>query len=167
MLADADGNIASLQLSNTRYDVRYPDHSGILYHTNHYQTPKMQEVEISPDAIYSDTAPEQMRGRNVLESALRREQRYEELLNKEGEFSFSELHHIGCDHGEEEDEGKNLPLTWSCSPCPDNGLVLSSPPSEDKDDEDTEEGKIHFIFACSTASCQLSSAHNCNIGFRQ
>src|SRR5437773_9450288 len=58
MLADASGDIASLELSNTRSQLRLPsDASDVLFHTNAFFTEKMKEVELAANAYYTDLAP--------------------------------------------------------------------------------------------------------------
>ncbi len=100
MLADATGDIASLELSNTRSEVRRPTaDEDLLYHTNHFQTAAMREVEVSPQAIFSTRAPSVLRGRRVLESAEFRFNRLEHLFAVHRAFDGDELARLMGDHG--------------------------------------------------------------------
>ena len=100
MLADAEGDLVSLELSNTRHAIRRP-HNGddALFHTNHFRTPEMREVEVSPEAIFGKNAPTALRGIRVLESAEVRWGRFEHLLDAGRRFGPDELADLMSDHG--------------------------------------------------------------------
>src|SRR4051794_27909130 len=69
MLANAGGDIASLELSNTRSAVRRPaEGEDILFHTNAYQCGPTREIEVPETAVYDGRAPRALRGQRVLES---------------------------------------------------------------------------------------------------
>ena len=57
MLADADGDIASMELSNTRTEVRRPiAGEDALFHSNAFFTESMQSVQVDPDIRYTQSA---------------------------------------------------------------------------------------------------------------
>lgn len=99
MLADAEGDIVSLELSSSRSEIRRPA-AGIdlLHHTNHFQSSKTREVEVSPEAVFIDKAPRPLRGRRVLDSALRRTARFEELVVNRVAYSPEDLTTLMSDH---------------------------------------------------------------------
>lgn len=68
MLADAAGEVTSLELSNSRVQARVAD-QGFVFHTNRLQCGSMAPLEIVPDAHYDHRAPGLLRGRRVHESA--------------------------------------------------------------------------------------------------
>jgi predicted choloylglycine hydrolase len=103
MLADAEGDLASLELSNTHSALRRPvSGEDYLFHTNHFQTPAMREVEVPPQAVFSNKAPAAIRGHRVLESAEHRSRRFEHLLAEHRPLSPDDLADLMGDHGEEE-----------------------------------------------------------------
>jgi len=100
MLADADGDLASLELSNTQSALRRPENGDdAIFHTNHFRTPQMREVEVSPEAIFGRNAPLALRGQRVLESAEARWKRFEHLLAADQRFGPDELADLMSDHG--------------------------------------------------------------------
>ena len=100
MLADAGGDIASLELSNTRNQVRRPSGgaSDVLFHTNAFFTKKMQEVELAANAVYTDRAPLPLRGRRIHESANVRDLRFKQLLHGDEPLDADQLSSIMADH---------------------------------------------------------------------
>ena len=99
MMADADGDIASFELSNTRSQVRRPKGEGdVLFHTNAFFNRTMQSVEVPQDALYTNLAPPSLRGRRVHESANVRDLRFKELLNRDEPLSPDQLARIMADH---------------------------------------------------------------------
>ena len=100
MLADATGDLLSLELSNTRHAIRRPlNGDDALFHTNLFRTPEMREVEVSPEAIFGQNAPTAIRGLRVLESAEVRWNRFEQLLEADQKFGPDELADLMSDHG--------------------------------------------------------------------
>ena len=100
MLADATGDIASLELSNTRSQLRRPapgEH--LLFHTNEFISAEMRSVEVSHQAVFTHRAHPAMRGRRVLESAERRGRRLGELLRGFHALADDDLTAILGDHG--------------------------------------------------------------------
>jgi hypothetical protein len=100
MLADADGDIASLEIGNTRTRVRRPPPGeDLLFHTNRFWTPEMRAVEPPEDAVFTGAAPGSMRGRRLHESAGNRDARLKSLLVKSGPLDEEGLRRVMADHG--------------------------------------------------------------------
>jgi hypothetical protein len=108
MLADRQGKMASLELSPTQVGVRFPaDEEGYLYHTNKFQCPQTKAVEVAEDAEFNQRAPKALRGHRVLESSLKRNARFAELLSEEGPFSREDVEAIMADHGADGQPSEN------------------------------------------------------------
>jgi hypothetical protein len=100
MLADAAGDLASLELSSTRSSLRRPAaDEELIFHTNVFTSDELQAVEISRDAVYTKRAPRALVGERVLESPERRADRFGELLQDPAPLGPSELTAIMADHG--------------------------------------------------------------------
>ncbi|MFO0964937.1 MAG: C45 family peptidase [Gemmataceae bacterium] len=100
MLADAGGDIASLELSTTRSFLRRPPPGeDCLFHTNDFSAPMMREVQVPDDAVYSAAAPAPLRGRRVHRSSELRNRRFRELLAASGPLDADGLAAIMADHG--------------------------------------------------------------------
>jgi hypothetical protein len=100
MLADGTGDIASLELSNTRSAVRQPvEGEEVLFHTNAYHCGPTREIEVPEDAAYNEHAPKALRGQNVLDSSRRRDQRFAELLSGGRALGLEEVASLMADHG--------------------------------------------------------------------
>jgi len=100
MLADAAGDVASLELSNTRSRLRRPDEGcDLLFHTNAFFCKVMREVEVGEQTVYGPDAPAAVRGVRVLDSPRRRDERIAELTARVGTFSPEELAALMADHG--------------------------------------------------------------------
>jgi Acyl-coenzyme A:6-aminopenicillanic acid acyl-transferase len=101
MLADAGGDVASLELSCTRSAVRRPEPGeDRLFHTNLLHCAEMKAVEISPTARHTQRAPRALRGVRLHESSERRNDRFRNLLFERDRLSTDDLHAIMSDHGE-------------------------------------------------------------------
>jgi hypothetical protein len=100
MLADAAGDIASLELSNTRSQLRRPSSTApdLLFHTNAFFTEKMHAVELEASAVYTDRAPLELRGCSIHESAKVRDLRFKELLEGGEPLDADDLLRIMSDH---------------------------------------------------------------------
>jgi len=99
MLADASGDIASLELSNTRSEIRRPaSGSDVLFHTNSFVNETMGSVEFPLNARYTEKAPPTLRGRRVHESSEVRNRRFERLLRGSEAFTPAQLQTIMADH---------------------------------------------------------------------
>ncbi len=100
MLADADGDIASLELSRTRSHLRRPAAGeDVLFHTNMFAGACMQGVQIPQAAVYTDNAPTPLRGRPVHQSSRARSQRFAQLLEGSASLSADDLAALMADHG--------------------------------------------------------------------
>jgi hypothetical protein len=100
MLADAEGDIASLEVSATRTCLRRPDAGGdVLFHTNCYSTDEMRNVEVDADAVFTDDAPTPLRGQKVLVSSESRNRRFTELFDARQMFDADDVAALMSDHG--------------------------------------------------------------------
>ncbi len=100
MLADAAGDIASVELSNTRSAVRRPpEGEDVLFHTNHFFCPEMLDVDVPRSSVFTAKAPDALVGRRVLESSEKRAERLAELLPQVARFGVEELDRVMSDHG--------------------------------------------------------------------
>lgn len=100
MLADEAGDIASVELSNTRSAVRRPaEGEDVLFHTNHFSTPSMLDVDVPRSAVFTEKAPDALVGLRVLESSGKRAARLAELLPQIERFGQAELERVMSDHG--------------------------------------------------------------------
>lgn len=106
MIADANGDVAGLELSAGNSGIRRPDGDRIA-HTNHYHLPHMVAIDIPHEACYSDKMPEQLRGLRVRESSELRYERLARLLSETTSFSEEALIRIMSDHGEKGDPNDN------------------------------------------------------------
>lgn len=111
MIADAEGDMAAVELSSAHGDVRRAG-SGedVLFHTNSYGTETMQRVEAPANAFYSQRVPRPLRGRRVLESSDRRDERFAALLSGDEAFDGESLQRLMADHGP---DGAGS----ACTPC--------------------------------------------------
>ncbi len=108
MMADASGDIASLELSSTRCRLRRPaSGEDILFHTNAFSTTEMREVQVPWDSVFTDRAPVNLRGTRLHESAELRDARLLELLNRPGTYGPDELAALMADHGPNDEPGEN------------------------------------------------------------
>jgi hypothetical protein len=100
MLVDGTGEIASLELSNTRSAVRRPGPGEeVLFHTNAYHCGATREIEVSEAARYNDRAPRALRGQMVLDSSRRRDERFAELLRGGTVLGLDDIAALMADHG--------------------------------------------------------------------
>ena len=100
MLADASGDLASVELSNTRAGVRRPaaGEDWLLF-TNVCFCPETCPVQVSASAVWSNKAPLPLRGGPVLQPHTERCRRIQDLLLKQGSVGRDELAAIMADHG--------------------------------------------------------------------
>lgn len=111
MLADADGDIASLELTSTRSNLRRPTgDEDALYHTNAYTSPHTREVQVPWDAVYTQSAPAPLRGRRLHQSSEMRDLRFKQLLEMTEIMDENGLAAIMADHGPDGRPG-------DCTPC--------------------------------------------------
>ena len=100
MLADAGGEIGSLELSSGRCRLRRPaEGEDLLFHSNAFADPHLREVQIADDAVYTDAAPTALRGRPLHQSSGRRDARFRELLAGDEAFDADGLNAVMADHG--------------------------------------------------------------------
>jgi len=100
MLADASGDLASVELSNTRAGVRRPAAGADwLLFTNVCACPETCAVQVSESAAYSDKVPLPLRGGSVLQPHAKRARRIEELVRSQSSIGPDELAAIMADHG--------------------------------------------------------------------
>lgn len=66
LLAHESGEIYSVEVSARQFDILYA-HDGYMVHTNHYLSPRMQEVEKNPEELLSSRV-RYFRARRLLES---------------------------------------------------------------------------------------------------
>jgi predicted choloylglycine hydrolase len=98
MLADASGDIASLELTGTQASLRRPEAgSDMVFHTNRFCSPEMRKVEVQDQAVF--TKPADVRGLRVHESGDRRHARLETLLVGKEPLTGDQLLTIMGDHG--------------------------------------------------------------------
>lgn len=98
MLADADGDVASLELSAHNSHLRRPD-DDVVHHSNAYQSLRMQEFELPRNAVYTDNAPAALQGVPIYESAELRDKRMDAMLREAGPLDSKSLHQLMADHG--------------------------------------------------------------------
>jgi predicted choloylglycine hydrolase len=111
MLADEKGALASLELSSTKSAYRHS--TDFLFHTNHYFTEDLREVEVSRDAVFSDNSPQALKGKCVLESPLKRATRLGQLLQEHDKFSLDIMSKIMADHESNDKPSENTICTHS------------------------------------------------------
>ena len=100
MLADASGDVASVELSNTRSGVRLPAAGADwLLFTNVCHCPETCAVQVAESATYSDRAPLPLRRQSVLQPHAIRARRIEELLRRQSSLGPAELAAVMADHG--------------------------------------------------------------------
>ncbi len=100
MLADASGDLASVELANTRAGVRRPaPGEDWLLFTNVCLCPETGPVQVSESAAYSERAPVALRGGSVLKPHADRCRRIQELFLNQGSAGPDELAAIMADHG--------------------------------------------------------------------
>ena len=122
MLGYANGDIASLELSSTRDQLRRPaDGEDELHHTNAFSSPHMQEVQVPRDAVYTNDAPIPLRGRRLHQSSELRDQRFRQLLAEVDVLDASLLGAIMADHGPDGTPGDYTPCVhgsyWFTTAC--------------------------------------------------
>jgi hypothetical protein len=101
MLADTTGDIASMEVSNTRTEIRRPPAGAdVISHANCFRTDAMQGVQLPMDTVYTDRAPTPLRGRTLHNSSNLRDARFAELLDGDRALNVDDLSRIMGDHGE-------------------------------------------------------------------
>jgi hypothetical protein len=122
MMADASGDIASLEISSTRSYLRRPaPGEDALFHSNLLSSDCMREIECPLDTVYTKGAPVALRGQRLHESAERRDRRYAQLLAQKEVFGEEDLAVLMGDHGEDGVPGRCTPCVhsdyWNTTAC--------------------------------------------------
>jgi len=108
MIADADDNIKTVEISHNYAAVRSPI-DGQIINTNHYHTPEMQQHEVPHNAIFTGNVPKEFLGTRVHESSEQRFKRAQELLNNEAFVDEPVIATLLSDHGKD-NKPSNLTL---------------------------------------------------------
>jgi hypothetical protein len=122
MLADADGDIAALELSRTRSQLRRPlPGEDCCFHTNAFQTPEMKVVEAPPDTVLDDRAPRALQGQRLHEWSECRDARLEQLLAGSQPLGLDDLARVMADHGADGQPSAFTPCVhsdyWNTTTC--------------------------------------------------
>jgi Acyl-coenzyme A:6-aminopenicillanic acid acyl-transferase len=100
MIADAQGDVGSLEVSNTRCRLRRPaEGADVLAHTNAFRCPDMCAIEVPSHAVFTKHAPASLRGTRLHQSAELRDERFAQLLQASTPFGPDELATLMADHG--------------------------------------------------------------------
>jgi hypothetical protein len=100
MLADASGDLACLELSNTRSAIRRPaPGEDFLAFTNVCQCPETVAVQVPGDSVFSEHVPPVLRGKPVLAWHEGRARRIEALVRARASLGPDDLAEIMADHG--------------------------------------------------------------------
>ena len=100
LLADASGDLASLELTNTRSALRRPPPGqDWLVFTNVCRCPETCAVQVPDSARYSDRVPRALRGQPVLGWHAERAARLEQLVQAQKPIDPEALAAIMSDHG--------------------------------------------------------------------
>jgi hypothetical protein len=100
MLADASGDIASLELSPRRMDIRRPKpQQDRLVHTNVCVGTQTRALQVPDSEVFSDRVPLALRGKPVLQWHADRARRIEQRLGTFQKLGPAELEQILSDHG--------------------------------------------------------------------
>ncbi len=101
MIADASGDVASLELSGTLVAVRQPPAGeDALVHTNLLATEALRAVEVPREAVYAERNVAALRGARVHRSAEQRQAALERrLAERAGPLGAADLLALFSDHG--------------------------------------------------------------------
>lgn len=122
MLADAAGDIASLELSNTLSTLRRPKAGQEwLVFTNVFNCPETCALQVADTAVYSSGAPLPLRGKPVLQWHAERACRLEEILQARSPRGPVELAAVMADHGANNQPDGSSPCVhtdyWRTTAC--------------------------------------------------
>jgi isopenicillin-N N-acyltransferase like protein len=98
IVCDAQGDLRALEITNSMIEERRPV-NGVLFHTNHYLTPRAASVDVPPNAYYSDRTVKALRGHRCRESSEARFDRCRALFDNVGKATRQDLISIFSDHG--------------------------------------------------------------------
>ncbi len=100
MLADAGGDIGSLELSSRRCELRRPaPGEDAICHANSFASEALRGVQVTDDAVFTNRAPAVLRGRRLHESSEQRGGRLKHLLEGVSPLNEDDLSRIMADHG--------------------------------------------------------------------
>ncbi|MGQ9475947.1 MAG: C45 family autoproteolytic acyltransferase/hydrolase [Actinomycetota bacterium] len=99
LVADAEGDMATVELSPNFSGVRRPE-NGVLINTNHYRCREMISYDVPRNAFYTSRNVRALRGVRVHESSEMRYARVEQLFSEVEAFSLRDLLQVFSDHGE-------------------------------------------------------------------
>lgn len=100
MIADAKGNIKTVEISHNHSAIRTPIDDQII-NTNHYHTQEMQKHEIPRNAVFFGNVPKEFLGERVHESSEQRLRRAQKLLEDKAKTGEKKIATILRDHGRE------------------------------------------------------------------
>jgi len=100
MIADAEGNIETVEITPNHSATRKPT-DGQIINTNHYHTTEMQEYEIPHNAVYFGKVPKGLLGVKVHESSEHRLNRAQKLLKGKNKIDEDKIVGVLRDHGNE------------------------------------------------------------------
>ncbi|MEW6555651.1 MAG: C45 family peptidase [Actinomycetota bacterium] len=99
LVADASGDISTIEMSSNFSGVRQPQ-EGIIINTNHYKCREMVSYDIPRNAYYTSKNAKALRGVRVHESSELRYGRAEQLFAELETVGMRDLLRVFCDHGE-------------------------------------------------------------------
>jgi hypothetical protein len=122
VLGDAAGDLAVLELSNTRSALRrQPPGSDVLAVTNVCAADALASVQVSPTAVFAGRVPAALAGRPILEPHAARARRIEELLSARTAFDPDDLARLMADHGLSGEPDASSPCVhtdyWGTTAC--------------------------------------------------
>jgi len=122
MLADAAGDMASLELSTTRSHLRRPEAGeDVLFHANDFTCGAMREVEVPRAAVFTARAPAPLVGCRLHESSEVRKARLAALLDDAAPLAPDDLAALMADHGPAGEPDDNTLCRhgayWSTTAC--------------------------------------------------
>jgi len=100
MLADAEGDIKTVEISHNHAATREPIENQII-NTNHYHTPEMQKYEIPHNAVFSEKALKEWVGKRFHESSEERLKRAQNLLGGSDRIDGDKIITTLRDHGKD------------------------------------------------------------------
>ena len=110
MLADTDGDIASLELSPSKAAVRRPGPGeDWLAFTNVCRSPQICALQVPETAVFSGKVPASLQGEPVLQPHINRARRIEDLVRAHRSLDVNDIAKVMADHGPNGLPGKSSP----------------------------------------------------------
>jgi hypothetical protein len=110
MLADTDGDIASLELSPSKAAVRRPGQGeDWLAFTNVCRSPEICALQVPETAVFSGKVPASLQGEPVLQPHINRARRIEDLVRAHRSLDVNDIAKVMADHGPNGLPGKSSP----------------------------------------------------------